>query len=175
MKSSVSDLRNQTISVIMLCLFEAFWIGRLWSWNWVGRLQWKLSKSNGAARIVNAKTLNPNSSAAFGNNQFHLQNRRERKIKIKELSHSIITTEDSVHRRTERRSHQTRGQNSQLLFWAPLTYSVGNTLQILHVFAENRIMHIYFSDICEFFFLEHQLLVKLKWTIGNIESNLATI
>lgn len=178
MKERISSLGNQTISVlgIFFEFFEAFWIGKLWSWDLVQRLEGKLNKSNRTARIVNAKTLTPNSSAAFGNNRFHLWNGRERKMNIKGLSHSVITSWDSIYgtaERSERRSHQIRGQNSMLLIiWAPLICCVGSKfpLPLLRTGSDPFI-----SVVSGISFLEHQLLVLVTWTIGNDESSLATV
>ena len=172
-------LRKSNHFSVWYFLFEHFgasWIGKLWSWDWVQRLEEKLNKSNRTARIVNAETLTPNSSAAFGNNRFHLWNGRERKMNIKGLSHSVITSWDSIYgtaERSERRSHQIRGQNSMLLiFRAPLICCVGTKFPL---FLLRTGSDSFVSVVSGISFLEHQFLVLVTRTIGNDESSLATI
>lgn len=166
-------MNHFTVGYFLFEFFEDFWTGKLWSWDWVQRLEGKLNNSN---RTVNAKTLTPNSPAAFGNNRFHLWNGRERKMSTKELSHSVITSWDSIYRtaeRSERRSHQIRDQNSMLpIFWAPLICCIGSKF-LLSLLRTGSVPFI--SVVSGISFLEDQLLVLVTRTIGNDESSLATI
>lgn len=164
------------LGIFLFEFFEAFWTGKLWSWDWVQRLEGKLNNSNRTAKTVNAKTLTPNSSAAFGNNWFHLWNGRERKMSTKGLSHSVITSWDSIYgtaERSERRSHQIRDQtrccwSSEHLWFAVLEAS-SSCLYLQQ--AQSYSFQWYLG----FLFLEDHLLMLVTRTIGNDESSLATI